>query len=367
MTSSQDCPLLPILHERIQAHGALTVADYMELALGHPQHGYYMARDPLGEHGDFVTAPEISQIFGELMGAWLAAMWQMLGEREMVLVELGGGRGTLMSDALRATRHVAGFHESLVITMVDSSPTLRRFQRAVLAGHHPRMVWQPNLENLPDLPLLFVANEFFDALPIRQYVKTPTGLQERFITLGENNALTFVTQATGLQLVKGGTHVIDESQDEQIIESSPASRQVVDQLGAHMAEYGGAGLVIDYGYTGNSRGNTLQAVRKHGFWPVLEQPGQADITAHVAFDALAETFNEHGVVTSPITPQGDFLQAIGGETRLDMLMQESNDEQGQTLYDGYERLVSPQQMGELFKVMGVCSDDDVTMPGLAHD
>jgi NADH dehydrogenase [ubiquinone] 1 alpha subcomplex assembly factor 7 len=364
MQPSPYSPLETIIRERIAARGALTVAEFMELALGHETYGYYMTRDPFGEQGDFTTAPEISQIFGEMVGTWLAAMWQMLGQRDMVLVELGPGRGTLMADALRATRHVAGFHESLVIVMVESSPLLRRYQRAMVGTHHPRMSWQQNIEELPELPILLIANEFFDALPIRQYVKTPQGLCERVVTIDEETgALAFKVQPMGIKLVKGGGHFApDASSDGIIIESSPASRQIASQLASHMAEYGGAGLIIDYGYRGESRGNTLQAIKKHGFWSPLQAVGEADITAHVAFDDVASAFSDQQLQTH-ITTQGAFLQHVGGDVRLQILLDRADVKQRDALITGYNRLSDRGQMGELFKVLGVCSDNELTMAG----
>jgi NADH dehydrogenase [ubiquinone] 1 alpha subcomplex assembly factor 7 len=357
-------PLETIIREKIAARGALTVAEYMELALAHEEHGYYMTRDPFGEHGDFTTAPEISQIFGELLGAWLAMMWQVLGSRDMVLVELGAGRGTLMTDMLRATRHVSGFQESLVIVLVEISPALKRFQRATLGGAHPRITWQPNLDGLPDLPMLLVANEFFDALPIRQYVKVAGALQERLVTVdGTTDTLTFVTQPMGLQLVKGGGYMPDNGADAQIVESCPAGRQIMGIIAAHMARYGGAGLVLDYGYTGVSRGNTLQAVKQHGFWPVLKSVGEADITAHVAFDDLKVAAEEQNITCAPITPQGMFLRAIGGDMRLRHLLADANPEQATRLTSGFDRLTNPTAMGDLFKVLGICSDKQVQLGG----
>jgi NADH dehydrogenase [ubiquinone] 1 alpha subcomplex assembly factor 7 len=358
-------PLEQIIRDKI-AHrgGAINVAEFMEYALGHEQYGYYMNRDPFGEHGDFITAPEISQIFGEMMGVWLAAMWQMMGEQEMLLLEIGGGRGTLMADALRATRNVNGFHESLVIVMVDASPMMRRFQRANIGASHPRISWQQNLDNLPDLPLLFVANEFFDALPIRQYVKTGSGLCERMVSIDPiTDKLTFSIQQMGLKLVKGGAHYApDNSADGLIIESSPVSRQIADNLAAHMEQYGGAGVIIDYGYRGESRGNTLQAVKQHGFWHPLQSVGEADITANVAFDELAELFTERKL-QAEITTQGEFLRIIGGGARLNYLLENASESQQAQLTSGYERLIDKAQMGELFKVLGVCSDAELTMAG----
>jgi NADH dehydrogenase [ubiquinone] 1 alpha subcomplex assembly factor 7 len=355
-------PLETIIRARIQERGKISLMDYMDFALGHHTHGYYMARDPFGEHGDFTTAPEISQIFGELIGAWLATMWHQMGEKEMQLIEFGPGRGTLMADALRATRHVQGFHDSIIITMIESSPNLRNFQQATLSNHHPRISWQPNLDDIPDMPTLFVANEFFDALPIRQFVKTAEGLRERFVHINpETNTLEFITDTMGIALVKGGSH--QPVGDDVIVESCPAARQICAQIAAHIYQYSGAGLIIDYGYEGKSRGNTLQAVKHHGFWNPLEQPGMADITAHVAFDDLAEIFTDADIACAPITTQGEFLERLGGEMRLEALLIEATEAQSDALISGYHRLVEPQQMGELFKVLGVCSDDSLGMPG----
>ena len=357
-------PLEHAIREKIAKRGAITVAEYMELCLAHPDFGYYMTRDPFGEHGDFTTAPEISQIFGEMLGVWLAMMWQVLGSKEMLLLELGPGRGTLLNDLLRATRHVNGFQESLVIVLVEISPSLKRFQRATLGGAHPRITWQSNLEELPQLPLLLVANEFFDALPIRQYVKSHGALQERLVTVDEQtDELQFVVQPMGLQLIKGGGYALDLGMDSQIVESCPAARQIIGQLSAHMNHYGGAGLVIDYGYTGPSRGNSLQAVKQHGFWPPLRSPGEADLTAHVAFDDLVTSAAEHGLHAPVITPQGAFLEAIGGATRLHYLSENASPAQAQRLREGYQRLTGSSQMGELFKVMGMCSDPSLQLAG----
>lgn len=355
-------PLETIIRQRISERGKITVMDYMDFALGHETYGYYMTRDPFGEHGDFTTAPEICQIFGELIGAWLATMWHQMGGGEMQLIEFGPGRGTLMADALRATRHVPDFHDALIITMVESSPNLRRFQQATLSSHHPRISWQPNLDNLPDMPTLFVANEFFDALPIRQFVKTADGLRERCVHINpDTDMLEFMVDDMGISLVKGGTH--HQQGDEVIVESCPAARQICAHMAEHIHEYGGAGIIIDYGYLGESRGNTLQAVKQHGFWNPLEQPGVADITAHVAFDDLSDVFSQADIATSPIATQGEFIESIGGEMRLEALMLEADAAQKEALYTGYQRITEASQMGELFKVLGVCSDDSINMPG----
>lgn len=352
--------LLEILKERIAQSGPITVAEYMELALTHPEYGYYMHRDPLGLDGDFTTSPEISQIFGELMGAWTAAYWQMSGGGDLALVELGPGRGTLMRDLLRATAHVPGFHQSLIILLVETSPQLKRMQRAVLMGKHSRIAWLPDLEHLPEARTVFIGNEFFDALPIHQYVKTPEGLQERLVdvdaTTGE---LIFTLQQLGIRLVKGGSHYGDD----EIVESSPYARQVATQIAAHLRTHGGAGLFIDYGYSGGSRGNTLQAVSKHAFSSVLKDPGSADLTAHVDFDMLAQVFDDAKLDVQGPVAQGEFLLRLGANIRAEVLLERARGEQREQLISGLNRLIDPHQMGTLFKVLGVCSDRNLTLAG----
>lgn len=346
--------LLELIKEKIAEHGPLTVADYMKLALTHEEFGYYTTRDPFGQKGDFITAPEISQIFGELLGAWFAMTWRQLGEPEMVLVELGPGRGSLMQDLLRASSHMPDFHDHLCVVMVESSPKLRRYQEAVLTGMHPRITWQSSLEDLPAMPMLLIANEFFDALPIRQFVKTPGGLKEKMIDIDpETGKLCFTIQEMGIRLVKGGAY----SGDEIVVESSPESRMAASNIATHLDQYGGAGLIIDYGYTGGSRGNSLQAVRQHGFFPVLESPGEADITAHVDFDMLQEVLEEEGIYTHGPMAQGDFLRRLGAELRAEALLRDATPEQQQDIITGLNRLIAPHEMGELFKVMGFCSED----------
>lgn len=352
--------LLEIIKERITREGPITVADYMELALAHPEHGYYMHRDPLGVAGDFTTSPEISQIFGELLGAWTAAYWQMSGGGDLALIELGPGRGTLMRDLLRATAHVPGFHDSLLILLVETSPQLRRMQRALLLDKHSRIAWLPDLEQLPEARTVFIANEFFDALPIRQFVKTPEGLKERLVSIEEaTGELTFTLQEIGIKLVKGGSHYGDK----EIVESSPYTRTVATQMAAHLRAHGGAGLIIDYGYTGGSRGNTLQAVKRHGFFPVLKEPGSADLTAHVDFDTLAQVFEEAKLGVHGPVNQGEFLTALGAPIRAEALLSRARPEQRDSITSGLHRLTAPTEMGELFKVLGVCDDRTLSLAG----
>lgn len=322
-----------LIKKRIRAHGPISVADYMAMCLMHPEYGYYMRRDPLGGAGDFTTAPEISQIFGELLGLWLAAQWQKQGRPEAMLVECGPGRGTLMADILRATQKIAGFHAAMSVHLIEASPVLRQKQWKLLAGKHPRISWHEDSESLPDLPLFWVANEFFDALPVQQFV----GEDMRQITLDENGHFTF----------------IPATNHRSITEKSPASLEVMRLFSMRIAERGGAGIIVDYGYVGGSQGDTLQAVKQHAYHEVLAMPGEADITAHVDFDALAKVALASGLSVFGTLPQGKFLLQIGASQRLMTLCASANEMQKNELMSGFERLISHEQMGELFKVLAL--------------
>jgi len=317
-----------LIKDRIKKHGPLSVADYMGMCLLHPEYGYYMRRDPLGVAGDFTTAPEISQIFGELIGLWLGAQWQKQGKPKAILAEFGPGRGTLMADMLRATKKIAGFHDAISIHLVEASPVLKQKQWAALAGKHPSVSWHETIDTLPKEPLFFIANEFFDALPIHQYI----GGNERMVVF-KKDKLAF------------------EPQEGDITEKSPVSNAVIQKISAHIAAHGGAGLVVDYGYSGGSRGDSLQAMHKHAYSDVLENPGEADITAHVDFDALAASAKD--VETYGTLAQGKFLLQIGASQRLMNLVASATDAQKKELMSGFERLIAHEQMGELFKVLAL--------------
>lgn len=339
--------------EEIRHTGPITVARYMELALADPEGGYYTNRDPLGMTGDFITAPEISQIFGELCGIWLAESWINQGLTHASLVEPGPGRGTLMADGLRATKHVGGFHEHIDVTMVEISPVLRAAQEKTLKGKHPRIRWTGRIPQ-EERPLLLVANEFFDALPIHQYIASEGGWHERLVTLPEKGAgLTFSRSGKvhDARLPKG-------LQAGTIVEESPVSVEVMKSIADRIARHGGAALVIDYGYFRldgmHSTGDTLQAVRGHQFHDVLHAPGSADITAHVNFSALAEAAESMGAQASPILSQRDFLSRMGAKQRAEQLLRHAqSDAIRDQIMAGYERLTSSTAMGDLFLVLAV--------------
>lgn len=346
--------LVPILREKIAAHGSISLAEYMALALGHPDHGYYTRFDPLGVRGDFITAPEISQIFGEMLGVWAIEVWRQMGGGPISLVELGPGRGTLMADLLRGSRSVKGFHEALTIHMVEMSPVLANAQYLKLRHVHPRVEWLDSVEQLPASRTLVIANEFFDALPIKQFQMTEEGFCERRIGWDDaRGEFCFTLGAPGLQLAKSGGHPIPVG---TIMEQSPATRSTMRHLSQHLAAHGGAALIIDYGYLGEAHHDTLQAVKAHTFHPVLRDPGEADITAHVDFPSLVGIAQDAGLVAYGPAGQGEFLIRLGAEMRAEMLMRAAAPEQKEPILSGLKRLISPQAMGNLFKVLAVVSD-----------
>jgi NADH dehydrogenase [ubiquinone] 1 alpha subcomplex assembly factor 7 len=337
--------MLPdLIKQRIKQHGPISVAEYMSLALAHPEHGYYIRKDPLGVQGDFITAPEISQIFGELTGLWLAQQWRLLGRPEAALIELGPGRGTLMADIVRATKTVDGFHDAISIHLVEMSPVLQQKQWQALATKHPRLEWHATMDALPmDKPWLLIANEFFDALPIRQFVHAGSW-KERRITVNAEDALEFMlVDALAPSSLPQTELVMSEYCEE--------GENTIRRISKHIREKRGAALIIDYGYSGGTRGDTLQAVKAHNFHDVLSEPGTADLTAHVDFDALKRAAIAEQVMAYGPTPQGTFLDALGAMTRAAKLCENSTVEQKTSIVWGLERLLSKDQMGDLFKAL----------------
>lgn len=328
--SGHEMTLESLIKQRIRKHGPISIADYMAIALLHPEHGYYMRRDPLGTAGDFVTAPEISQVFGEIIGAWLAAQWKKLGSPKCALTELGPGRGTLMNDILRATKNVPGFHDAISIHLVETSPALKQKQWQTLANKHPKIEWHNDIGALPQEPLLLVANEFFDALPIKQFVDG----KERMIDVVDDK-LSFTVPTTNIR------------------ETCEPATTITKQLAAHIQQLGGIALIIDYGYTEGSNGDTLQAIKNHAFHDVLKTPGEADLTAHVDFLTLANAGRMEGLAAYGPAPQGAWLMRLGAGQRTTNLCANAAHEQQQALMSGLKRLADPAEMGELFKVLAL--------------
>ena len=348
-------PLEAEIRHIIALDGPISVARYMELCLGHPTHGYYVTRDPFGAQGDFITAPEVSQMFGELVGAWAATVWRLMGAPARThLVELGPGRGTLMTDALRAAKAMPGFCETLALHLVETSPVLRAQQETRLAGVGVPITWHGRVEDVPEGPTIAIANEFVDALPVDQFVKD-RGWHLRMVGLA-NQELAFVVApdpmpGTGSVEAAAGT-ILERRQDGAIA-----------SLARRIARGGGGALVIDYGHVASGFGDTLQAVRRHQFADPLADPGAADLTAQVDFAALARTAQREGAtVHGPIT-QGAFLHRLGIEARAARLKQNATPQQAAEIDAALVRLTAPDQMGELFKVLAFAHLDLGALPG----
>ncbi len=349
--------LLQRLATRIALAGPITVADYMNEALGHASHGYYRHGDPLGTAGDFITAPEISQIFGELIGAWLAERWQAIGSpARLRLVELGPGRGTLMADALRATRAVPGFHAAIELHLVEINPTLREAQRRSLEGRLPvdRLHWHDALAEIPaDLPLLLVANEFVDALPIRQLQRTARDWRERLLTI-EDGTLRFVLAPGPSPLAALLDPAVARGEPGTIAELCLPARSLAQDIANRLSGHGGAALLIDYGSSRPTLGDSLQAVAGHRRAEVLADPGNADLSAHVDFAALAAAATAGGATTYGPVTQGEFLRELGIELRREALTRDAGATASAIVAAGVERLIAPAQMGTLFKALALC-------------
>lgn len=323
-------PLERALRDRIRAEGPISVEAYMEACNTY----YYATRDPLGAQGDFITAPEISQMFGEIVGACLADCWRRAGSPlGAIYVELGAGRGTLASDALRVM-HGTGFAGD--VHVVETSPMLREIQRQAVPNAH----WHDTIDALPAKPLLLVANEFLDALPVRQHVD---GVERRV-----------VVAAGGLAFDRDG----------DIVETSPARDEAIASIATCLAEKGGVAIFIDYGHVRSAPGDTLQAVRGHKFAPVLASPGEQDVTAHVDFEAVARAAREGGALVTRVTTQGEWLKRLGIEARADSLTR-ANPDRADDIGAALNRLISSGQMGDMFKVIAIHSPEWPTPEGFA--
>ncbi|SHE88778.1 SAM-dependent methyltransferase, MidA family [Loktanella atrilutea] len=347
--------LADTLRARISHDGPMTLADYMSVCLLDPDHGYYATRDPFGAAGDFITAPEISQMFGELIGLCLAQAWLDQGApASFVLAEAGPGRGTLMADILRATKAVPGFHAAARVHLVEASATLRAAQ----ATRVPGAVWLDRVDQLPALPLFLVANEFFDALPIRQFQRAGDAWRERVVGLKDGALTLGLTTPVPLAAL---AHHLSETRDGDIVETCPALPAIAGTIGARIATHGGAGLVIDYG-DWTSLGDTFQAVQGHAVTDPLAAPGQADLTAHVDFAALAAAVAP--ARHTRLTPQGVFLERLGITPRAQTLATGLQGEALEAHVAAHRRLTDPALMGDHFKVMGIYPHGAAPPPGL---
>jgi NADH dehydrogenase [ubiquinone] 1 alpha subcomplex assembly factor 7 len=349
-------PLAVRLKERIARDGPISVHDYMQACLGDARAGYYATRQPFGREGDFITAPEISQMFGELIGAWAAAVWQNMGApRHVVLGELGPGRGTLMADALRALKSVPALFDGLRVALIETSRVLREIQRETLGTSPAPLEWFETIEAVPRGPLIVIANEFIDALPVRQLVREGGGWRERAVTVSASGGLAFCAGAPVASDTLPATLRDLEASEGDIMETRPAADAVVAALTARANDAPMAALVADYGHEATGIGDTLQAVHRHNYADPLARPGQADLTAHVDFAALKETAHAFGLAAFGPMPQGEFLLKLGLAARSERLTRDATPEQRAAILSGAARLVDPRQMGLLCKVLIVQS------------
>jgi len=348
--------LRQLLIAQIRAQGPVTLADFMTTCLMHPEQGYYATRDPFGVAGDFITSPEISQMFGELVGLSLAQCWLDQGApAPFILAEVGPGRGTMMADILRATKPVPGFHAAMRLNLVEASATLRRVQKETLGRSD--IIWLGSVDTLPNLPLYLVANEFFDALPIRQVIRDGALWRERLIGVKDGKL------SMGLAAPMAVTELVprlEDTQDGDIVEFCPQARAVAATIGGHIEARGGAALMIDYG-DWQSLGDTFQALENHAVADPLADPGQADLTAHVDFAALADATPS---AYSRLTPQGVFLERLGIAQRAQALAAGLTGAALENHIAAHRRLTHASEMGNLFKVMAFYPKGTAPPPGL---
>ena len=344
-----------LLIARIARTGPISLADYMADCLMHPKFGYYATRDPFGAAGDFITAPEISQMFGELIGLSLAQAWIDQGQPAAItLADLGPGRGTLMADALRATKAVPGFHAALSVHFVEASPVLRNAQAKAV----PDASWHTSVETLPDAPLFLVANEFFDALPIRQFVRDGDGWREKMIGVSDGKLSFGLSAAAPIALLE---HRLADTKDGNLVEHCPALPAIIQTISEKISVHGGAALIIDYG-DWVSQGDTLQALRAQKHADPFDDPGNVDLTAHVDFAAIAE--NAKPAKFSRLTTQGVFLERLGITQRAQTLAQGLSGDALNSHISAHRRLTHPAEMGDLFKVISIYPVTANPPPGL---
>lgn len=334
--------LRDLLKEQIALSGPMTIADFMQAALHHPQHGYYATRPALGgEDADFLTAPEASQMFGELIGLWCAHEWTQLGAPEKVeLIELGPGRGVLMQDALRAAQKAPAFAQALNVTFIEASKPLRAEQERRV----PKASWTHRADDIAPGPSLIIGNEFLDCLPIRQFVDGPEGRREKLLGLDANGALAF-----GLSAPSG-----DKTEKEMMREFSPTLPLLIQSIAQRLLAHPGRALFIDYGYDAPQNADTLQAVKAHQKVDPLACPGEADLTAHVDFSTVKRLAVEAGLSVAGPIGQGQFLRSLGLDQRAEALAR-ARPERKDRLQREHARLSAPDQMGELFKAICLSS------------
>jgi SAM-dependent MidA family methyltransferase len=354
----------------IRINGPLSVTDFFSLCLADPEHGYYKTREPFGRAGDFVTAPEVSQLFGEMLGVFMVHTWQRHGApAKTALVEIGPGRGTMMSDMLRVIARIAPpLYETMHVHLVETSPRLTAAQRETLDAHAHKISWHDSFDDVPDGFMLIAANELFDAIPIRQFVKTTNGFRERMVSLDAEGELVFTAGLASID-----PSLLPPLPEKQplgmIFEFSPAREAVMTAICERLRLRGGTALIIDYGHIISNYGDTLQALRMHEFDPPLAHPGEADLTSHVDFEHLLRTAENIGIHVNGCLRQGDFLLGLGLAERAKALANNADADQQLEIAEAMTRLAGEGagRMGELFKVLAVSSPALHLLPFRAAD
>ena len=338
------------IKKMIEMCGPIDVATYMQECLAHPEFGYYIVRDPIGLDGDFVTAPEISQMFGEMIGAWVADLWQRLEKPAFTLLECGPGRGTLMADLLRVCEKVPGFIDHASIHFLETSPELKKRQKETLKDFE--ITWHQDMMSLPkDKPIICIANEFLDALPVRHLIKDDKGWMERRINTDETGKLSYTTLKADDDILDFLPEFAESMMPGDIVEISPDRLNWLLFFAQMIKDNTGIALFIDYGYDKPDKGETFQAIQRHEFVNPLEQPGQADLTAHVDFSMIELVASQSYLSTYGPVSQCDFLGALGIQTRAQNLSNQVDDKQKKQIEQDLKRLIDRDHMGELFKVM----------------
>jgi SAM-dependent MidA family methyltransferase len=365
---TEDSPLQSEIKKLIKSSGPMPVWRYMELCLMHPQHGYYLSRDPLGREGDFTTAPEVSQMFGELLGLWAASVWKAIGSPPVLrLTELGPGRGTMMADAMRAMRVLPPLYQALSIHLVEVNPVLRKKQQATLSGSRD-VSWHDTIDDVPDGPAIIFANEYFDVLPIHQAVKRETGWHERTVEVDDSGKLAFGVAAEPIPRFEVLlSPLVRAAPLGAVFEWRPDAE--IMRITSRVRDQDGAALLVDYGHVRSDVGDTFQAIARHTFADPLKNPGQADVTAHVDFQALARAADDLGArVHGPVT-QGEFLTRLGIETRAMTLMAKATAEIAEDIAGAMQRLVGGGRggMGQMFKVLAVSEPNLTSLAGFADE
>ncbi|MBU6463310.1 MAG: SAM-dependent methyltransferase [Bradyrhizobium sp.] len=363
---TESSPLQIELRRLIKSSGPMPVWRYMELCLTHPEFGYYVSRDPLGREGDFTTAPEVSQMFGELLGLWTASVWKAIGSPPVLrLIELGPGRGTMMADALRALRVLPPLYQALSIHLVEINPVLREKQKATLSSAR-NIAWHDNIDDVPDGPAVILANEYFDVLPIHQAVRRQTGWHERTVDLDDAGKLAFGIAADPIPRFEVLLPpLVRAAPVGAVFEWRPDTE--IMKLASRVRDQDGAALIIDYGHLRSDAGDTFQAIARHNFTDPLKDPGQADVTAHVDFQALARAAEDIGALAHGPVPQGDFLKRLGIETRAATLMAKASHKVSEDILAALKRLVGGGRggMGSMFKVLAVSEPNLTLLAGFA--